>query len=91
MQNTVNLDLNNFYDDIMSGLNIAFGAEYRLENYQIVSGEEASYAQYTASGQVITLATQDPARDFLELPDREDLKYFRASVQIMNCQEVEVV
>ena len=64
MQNTVNLDLNNFYDDIMSGLNIAFGAEYRLENYQIVSGEEASYAQYTASGQVITLATQDPARDF---------------------------
>lgn len=64
MQNTVNLDLNRFFDDVMSGLNIAFGAEYRLENYQIVAGEEASYAQYTGDGQIITLASQDPARDF---------------------------
>ncbi len=64
MQNTVNLDLSKFYDDIFSGLNVAFGAEYRLENYEIVAGEEASYSQYTEDGQVITLATQDPARDF---------------------------
>ena len=64
MQNTVNLDMSKFYADALSGLNIAFGAEYRLENYEIVAGEEASYAQYTSSGEVITLATQDPARDF---------------------------
>ena len=63
-QNTVNLDLSNFYDDVMSGLNIAFGAEYRLENYEIVAGELPSYAQYTAEGQAITLSSQDPARDF---------------------------
>ena len=63
-QNTVNLDLSNFYDDVMSGLNIAFGAEYRLENYEIVAGELPSYAQYTAEGQAITLASQVPARDF---------------------------
>ena len=28
------------------GLNVAFGAEYRLENYQILEGEEASYTNY---------------------------------------------
>lgn len=64
MQNTVNLDLNQFYDDILSGLNIAFGAEYRLENYEIEAGEEASYSRYTEDGQVITLATQDASQDF---------------------------
>lgn len=65
-QNTTNLDINQFYDDIFNGLNVAFGAEYRLENYEIEAGEEASYAQYTADGQVITLASQDPARDFFD-------------------------
>lgn len=64
MQNTTNLDVSQFFADTMAGLNIAFGAEYRLENYEIIAGEEASYAQYTADGQVITLASQDPARDF---------------------------
>ncbi len=64
MQNTVNLDISKFHDDIMSGLNIAFGAEYRLENYEIEAGEQASYAQYTADGQVITLASQQPSQDF---------------------------
>ncbi len=64
MQNTVNLDISKFHDDIMSGLNIAFGAEYRLENYEIEAGEQASYAQYTANGQAITLASQQASQDF---------------------------
>ncbi|REE81831.1 iron complex outermembrane receptor protein [Lutibacter oceani] len=63
-QNTTNLDISKFYDDVMSGVNVAFGAEYRVENYEIVAGEEASYAQYTAEGQVITLASQTPSLDF---------------------------
>tara|TARA_R110002073_G_scaffold139232_2_gene289338 strand:- start:112208 stop:115075 length:2868 start_codon:yes stop_codon:yes gene_type:complete len=64
IQNTVNLDISKFHEDVMSGLNIAFGAEYRLENYDIVAGEEASYAQYTATGQAITVSTQSPSKDF---------------------------
>jgi iron complex outermembrane receptor protein len=63
-QNTTNLDLNKFYEDIFSGVNVAFGAEHRLETYEIVAGEEASYTQYTADGQAITLATQSPSEDF---------------------------
>ncbi|MBT8283829.1 MAG: TonB-dependent receptor [Flavobacteriaceae bacterium] len=65
-QNTANLDVSKFYDDVFSGLNVAFGSEYRLENYTIVPGEEASYAQYTANGEVITLASQQPAVDFFD-------------------------
>jgi len=64
MQNTTNLDISKFYTDSMEGLNIAFGGEYRVENYEIVAGELASYAQFTADGQVITLASQIPAKDF---------------------------
>lgn len=63
-QNTTNLDISKYHDDIFEGLNVAFGAEYRLEKYEIVAGEEASYAQYTADGDVITNATQQPAQDF---------------------------
>lgn len=63
-QNTVNLDVNQFYDDIFNGFNVAFGAEYRLENYAIVAGEEASYGQYTGEGELITLPTQSTSEDF---------------------------
>lgn len=63
-QNTTNLDISQFYDDLLAGTNIAFGAEYRVETYDIVAGEQPSYAQYTASGQAITLASQVPSKDF---------------------------
>lgn len=63
-QNTTNLDISQFFDDVMSGLNIAFGTEYRVENYEIEAGEEASYAQYTPEGQRITLASQEAPKDF---------------------------
>ena len=42
-QLTTNADLNRFYGDIMGGLNVAFGAEYRREKYQIFAGEPGSY------------------------------------------------
>lgn len=64
-QNTTNLDINQFYDDIFSGLNVAFGAEYRVENYEIEAGEQASYGQYTPGGRLIT-AGEDPAVDFFD-------------------------
>ncbi|VAW09937.1 TonB-dependent receptor; Outer membrane receptor for ferrienterochelin and colicins, partial [hydrothermal vent metagenome] len=63
-QNTTNLDVTQFFDDVMSGLNVAFGAEYRVEDYDIVAGEPASYSKYTAEGQQITLGSQSPSQDF---------------------------
>lgn len=49
-ENTTNFDMSRFFEDTMAGLNIAFGAEYRVENYAIVAGEEASYTQYNTLG-----------------------------------------
>ncbi len=43
LQNTVNADASRSYASFLSGLNVAFGAEFRLEEYQIKAGEEASY------------------------------------------------
>jgi len=50
-QNTINLDFSKKYD-VWEGINVAFGAEHRYENFKITQGEEASYAIYDASGNV---------------------------------------
>jgi len=44
-QNTASLDFNRYFDRILKGLNIAFGSQYRVETYQIIAGEEASYSK----------------------------------------------
>ncbi len=46
MQNTTGVYLSHFMEDLFAGSNIAFGTEYRLENYRIFAGEEASYRNY---------------------------------------------
>lgn len=51
-QNTTNFDMSRFYEDVLSGLNFAFGAEFRVERYEIFAGEEASYAKYDTDGNV---------------------------------------
>ncbi|PKD16189.1 TonB-dependent receptor [Salegentibacter salinarum] len=63
-QNTTNLDISKYFEDVFDGLNVAFGAEHRWENYEINAGERASYEQYTEEGDVITNASQVPAQDF---------------------------
>ncbi|MDH7445803.1 TonB-dependent receptor [Aquimarina sp. 2201CG14-23] len=56
-QNTTSLDFSKYYPNISKGLNIAFGGEYRTENFIIFAGEEGSYATYDVNGLAIT----DPA------------------------------
>jgi iron complex outermembrane receptor protein len=48
-QNTLNLDFDKDFASIASGLNLAFGAEFRYENYNIYRGEQASYKLYNTS------------------------------------------
>ena len=55
-QNTTNFDMNRKFD-VLKGLNVAFGAEYRHENYQINAGEPDSYNQYDINGGVVTGTT----------------------------------
>lgn len=62
-QNTINLDLNRKFD-VLSGLNLAFGAEGRFETYRIKAGDENSWGRYDVNGQLITTSTQVPPTDF---------------------------
>lgn len=48
-QNTINLDLNRKFD-ILSGFNLAFGAEGRFESYRIAAGNLNSYARFDVNG-----------------------------------------
>ncbi|QDK78900.1 TonB-dependent receptor [Spirosoma sp. KCTC 42546] len=47
-QNSTNLDFSRYFKGVMNGLNIAFGAEMRIENYKIIKGQEESYSYGTA-------------------------------------------
>ena len=56
-QNTLNFDFSKYYDTVLSGMNLAFGAEYRTENFIIFAGEEGTHGTFTENGILIT----DPA------------------------------
>ncbi|MCM0664971.1 TonB-dependent receptor plug domain-containing protein [Flavobacterium tyrosinilyticum] len=53
LQSTTNLDFSKKLD-VLSGLNVAFGGEFRYENYQIKAGEEASYGLYDVNGNLVS-------------------------------------
>lgn len=44
---------------VLEGLNIAFGSEFRYEKFEIIKGEEASYAMYDINGNIVTRTTPD--------------------------------
>lgn len=45
-QNTTGLHFTRNFESIKKGFNVAFGVEYRLENFKIKAGEEGSYRTY---------------------------------------------
>lgn len=67
-QNTTNFDLSKNYDSVLSGFNIAFGAEFRTEKFTIFSGEEGSYATYDTDGRPII----DPANQSAPMTNNPD-------------------
>jgi iron complex outermembrane receptor protein len=56
-QNTTNLGLYRKYEKLgfLQSLGVAFGAEYRLEQYQIIAGEEKSYRNYRDTTYITTV------------------------------------
>ncbi|MDY3520981.1 TonB-dependent receptor [Riemerella anatipestifer] len=56
LQNTLNLDVYRSYD-VWEGLNLAFGAEQRTENFKIRAGEPVSYLTYDIFGNPQTAQT----------------------------------
>jgi len=60
-QNTTNLDFSKNFKSVLNGFNLAFGAEYRMEQYKIAAGEVGSYATYDTNGVPITDPTTQSA------------------------------
>lgn len=68
-QNTGNFDVSQYFDDVngIKGVNIAFGAEYRFENYKVIPGTELSYGNYDVNGELVMPTTPNDllTTDFL--------------------------
>lgn len=48
LQNTVNADITRKFN-VLEGLNVAYGAEFRIDQYRQTAGEEASYKNFNTS------------------------------------------
>lgn len=57
-QNTSNLDFSRKYDNVMSGLNLAFGAEFKLDKFGTRAGEEASWKNFNTQAVGVALGSQ---------------------------------
>ncbi|TXD49824.1 TonB-dependent receptor domain-containing protein [Polaribacter sp. IC073] len=62
IQNTTSIDFSKYFLEKSYGFNIALGLEYRLDEYKIFSGEEASYGSYDINGDLVTSKT--PVSDY---------------------------
>ncbi len=60
-QNTTSINFTQNFD-VLEGLNVAFGGEYRTENFTIFAGEEGSYAFYDVNGVPADRNTPDENR-----------------------------
>jgi len=49
-QNTTGIAVTRLFPDVMSGLNVAFGSEFRVDHYSIFAGEEASWRNFNPEG-----------------------------------------
>ncbi len=58
---------------VLEGLNIAFGSEFRYEKFDIIKGEEASYAMYDINGNVVTKDT--PQNLWVTVPGSDPVRY----------------
>ena len=45
-QNTTGLSVTRNFPDLLSGINLSLGSEYRIDSYGILAGEEASWKRY---------------------------------------------
>ena len=59
VQNTTSLDFSKYFEPAsITGMNLAFGMEYRTDNFEIFAGEPGSYAAYDVDGLIITRPDQ---------------------------------
>lgn len=84
LQNTLNLDVSKS----LNRFNIAFGGEFRFEQYDIKAGEEASYARYDINGNIAVPGSMIPvvgaggSQSFIGFSPQNALKKSRNSTAV---------
>lgn len=82
LQNTINLDVSKN----LNKFNIAFGGEFRFEQYEIKAGEEASYARYDVNGNIAvpgaTVEGNGGAQSFIGFSPENALRKSRNSTAV---------
>jgi iron complex outermembrane receptor protein len=59
-QSTTNLDFSQYFEGGgIKGVNVAFGGEYRYENFRVIPGSELSWGNYDVNGNLVNPATPD--------------------------------
>ncbi len=53
-QFSVNLDINKKFSNVLNGLNLAFGSEYKRSHYSILNGDEKSWRNYMPTPLIVT-------------------------------------
>ncbi|MCP1252402.1 TonB-dependent receptor [Elizabethkingia sp. S0634] len=56
LQNTTGFNASKEFK-ILRGLNIAFGSEFRYEDFNIIKGEQSSYSMYDVDGNIVSTKT----------------------------------
>ncbi|WP_345991327.1 TonB-dependent receptor [Chryseobacterium sp. Chry.R1] len=72
LQNTTGFNATKQFG-VLEGLNVAFGSEFRYEQFQIIKGEEASYAAYDINGNIVTNDT--PKNLLVTVPGSDPVRY----------------
>jgi iron complex outermembrane receptor protein len=95
-QNTINADFRKFFPDVAAGLNLALGTEFRIDQYQIKAGEEASWRNYAYSLDGTTVI--DPnlldfsggAQSFVGFSPRDATKQSRNNIALYADAEIDL-
>lgn len=58
LQNTTGFNTTRQFK-VLEGLNVAFGSEFRYEKFEVIKGEERSYAMYDINGNIVTADTPE--------------------------------
>ena len=100
-QNTTNLDFTRYYAhpfEGVKGINVALGAEFRVDHYQIHAGEEASYRNFGVVEQLVngrivqvdTLGKGGGAQSFPGFRPENEVDRFRQNIAGYADVEVDV-
>ncbi|MEN8121447.1 MAG: TonB-dependent receptor [Bacteroidota bacterium] len=101
-QNVTNFDFSRYFKEpfkaALKGINVAFGGEFRLDNYQIFAGEEASYKNYGVvsqvnQGQIIyadTLGMSGGSQSFPGFSPENEVDKYRSNAAFYTDFEIDI-